>query len=126
MLTLFLASWLSLVVQPCLMAAPLNDHQESAVHHQSALSYGSAAYLPGHGTSNLSFSVDCESMEGCADWDGSYAVIPSLELEKKSLAPAVSATQIQSGPVSFSLPKINQKPLFSRVPLFIQNCAFLI
>jgi len=125
-LTLFLAGWLNLLVQPCLMAAPGNDRHDAAINHQPAFQSGSSSILPDLDGIEPLILMDCESLGGCADLDDSNPVIPSLDPEKKFLASAVTAVQFQPGPVSLSLPNINQKPLFPRVPLFIQNCAFLI
>ena len=125
-LTLFLAGLLNLLAQPCLMAAPIDDCHESAVNHQSVLPSDSAATLTDYVGNEFSALADCLSMQGCADWDVSHSVIPSPDLEKKYFASVELPTQIQPGPVSFSLTMADQEPLFSRVPLFSKNCALLI
>ncbi len=125
-LTLFLAGWLNLLVQPCLTAAPLDVHHDSSAQHQSEWLSGSAAYALDGSLDDLAAMVDCESMEGCGDWDGSYTVVPSLELETKFLAVVVSSAQVQPDPVPVYPPSISRPAPFLRVPLFIRNCSFLI
>jgi len=127
-LTLFLVSWLNLLVQPCLMAAPTNDCHESTVHHQTALLSDSAVNLSANGVMEPSSLEDCRAMESCIC---GYAVnsspaLSGLDPEKKLLVSVEYSAQIWPNPVSFYRSIINQEPLYPGVPKFIQNCAFLV
>ncbi len=125
-LTLFLAGWLNVLLLSCLMAAPIDDCYGSALLPQSAPSSGNVATLPDQGVVEFSTMADCESMLGCDVWDEPDPAVPSLDLEKKFFASVASSVKFESVPVAFDLPLVNQKHVLSQVPLFIQNCAFLI
>jgi|GEM_PF-4579702 len=127
-LTLILAGWLNLLVQPCLMAAPIDHCHDSVMDHHAALVSGSAVALSGQGGIDSFAAAHCQSMEHCvcAERGRSHPAISPLDPENKFIPSFVFPAQLHPGPVTFYLPAITPKPSSSRVSLFIQNCAFLV
>jgi len=127
-LTLILAGWLNVLVQPCLMAAPVDHCHDSTMHHHAAPVSGSAVSLSGHGGIDSVAAAHCQSMEHCvcAERGRSHPAISPLDPENKLIPSYVFSTQLHPGPVTYYLPAITPKPSSSRVPLFIQNCVFLV
>ncbi len=131
-LALFVAAFFSLLVQPCLMAASVDDCHSAASHQLSVTPCPTAEHSPDVVSPNPGngfgpgVSASCESMANCTDCAGLRPVISNPDLEKKFLVWTLQSAYVRPESVATYLPTIGREFVPSRVPLFIQNCAFLI
>ena len=126
-LTLLLAGWLNVLGQPCLMAAPLDDCDGATSHHQSIAPIDGNTYSSGLGHDvPATHLIDCDSMVDCIDWISSDVAATSADPEFKFLSATVSSTDAWTGKFEIYRAPVQLQAPPPKVPLFIENCAFLI